>query len=131
MEKKEFNKFEKARIKRTAQNVDQYVSKKNRLVAQIAEKQAEVDNLQQMIDLSDAPIKLMTGGYGVEDLVRKVITPTDKLDKNGNILKSTSYELIYPDTVVPPIAEETVSSTEEVAVEGVTDETDFTPEVED
>lgn len=131
MEKKEFNKFEKARIKRTAQNVDQYVSKKNRLVAQIAEKQAEVDNLQQMIDLSDAPIKLMTGGYGVEDLVRKVITPTDKLDKNGNILKSTSYELIYPDTVVPPTAEETVSSTEEVAVEGVTDETDFTPEVED
>lgn len=129
MEKKEFNKFEKARIKRTAQNVDQYVSRKNRLVAEIAKKQAEVDSLQQMIDLSDAPIKLMTGGYGVEDLVRKVITPTDKLDKNGNILKSTSYELIYPDTVVPPIEEVPVSSTEEVAVEGAIDETDFTPEV--
>lgn len=129
MEKKEFNKFEKARIKRTAQNVDQYVSRKNRLVAEIAKKQAEVDSLQQMIDLSDAPIKLMTGGYGVEDLVRKVITPTDKLDKNGNILKSTSYELIYPDTVVPPIEEVPVSLTEEVAVEGAIDETDFTPEV--
>ena len=47
----------------------------------------------------------MTGGYGVEDLVRKVVTPTDKLDKNGNIIKNTSYELIYPDTVVPPVIE--------------------------
>ena len=105
MEKKVFTKFEKARIKRTAQNVDQYVSKKNKLVEQIAEKQAELENIQQMIDLSDAPVKLMTGGYGVEDLVRKVVTPTDKLDKNGNIIKNTSYELIYPDTVVPPVIE--------------------------
>lgn len=113
MEKKVFTKFEKARIKRTAQNVDQYVSKKKKLVEQIAEKQAEVDNLQQMIDLSDAPIKLMTGGYGVEDLVRKVVTPTDKLDKNGNIIKNTSYELIYPETVVPPVAPETAETTKE------------------
>lgn len=110
MENKKFNKFEKARIKRTAQNVDQYVSKKNRLESQITEKQAELEQLQQLIDLSDAPIKLMTGGYGVEDLVRKVITPTDKLDKNGNIIKDTSYEFIYPDTIIPPVIE--VPSTE-------------------
>ena len=125
MAKKEFNKFEKARIKRTAQNVDQYVSKKNKLVEQIAEKQAELENLQQLIDLSDAPIKLLTGGYGVEQLVRKVVTPTDKLDKNGNIIKNTTYELIYPDTVIPPTEEaapevaETETATEaEVEVEG-------------
>lgn len=120
MEKKVFNKFEKARIKRTAQNVDQYVSKKKKLAEQIAEKQAEIDNLQQLIDLSDAPIKLMTGGYSVEDLVRKVTTPTDKLDKNGNIIKNTTYELIYPDTVVPPVEEtETteVSTDDESVVE--------------
>ena len=121
MAKKEFNKFEKARIKRTAQNVDQYVSKKNKLVEQIAEKQAELENLQQLIDLSDAPIKLLTGGYGVEQLVRKVVTPTDKLDKNGNIIKNTTYELIYPDTVVPPVAPEAAETTEETeaAVETV------------
>lgn len=112
MEKK-FTKFEKARIKRTAQNVDQYVSKKNKLVEQIAEKQAEVDNLQQMIDLSDAPIRLMTDGYGVEQLVRKVVTPTDKLDKNGNIVKITTYEFIYPDTIVPPVEEEAPEATED------------------
>lgn len=132
MEKKVFTKFEKARIKRTAQNVDQYVSKKKKLVEQIAEKQAEVDHLQQMIDLSDAPIKLMTGGYGVEDLVRKVITPTDKLDKNGNIIKNTSYELIYPDTIIPPVVEEAPAPAEveeSVDVEVATDEADFNPEM--
>lgn len=105
MEKKEFTKFEKARIKRTAQNVDQYISKKNKLIEKVTVMQKEIDELQQLIDLSDAPVKLMTGGYGVEALVKKVVTPTDKLDKNGNVIKQTSYEFIYPDTIVPPIEE--------------------------
>ena len=127
MEKK-FNKFELARIKRTAQNVDQYVSKKNRLVAEIEKKQAEVDQLQQLIDLSDAPVKLMTGGFGVEELVKKVVTPTDKLDKNGNVIKQTTFEFLYPDTIVPTPVEgevETAPVEETVAVEGVTDAADF------
>lgn len=105
MNKKEFTKFEKARIKRTAQNVDQYVSKKSKLLTKIAEMTSEVENLQQMIDLSDAPVKLMTGGYGVEQLVKKVVTPTDKLDKNGNVIKVTSFEFLYPDTIIPPVIE--------------------------
>lgn len=65
----------------------------------------ELTNLQELIDLSDAPVKLMTGGYGVEELVKKVVTPTDKLDKNGNVIKQTTYEFIYPDTIVPPVIE--------------------------
>ena len=113
MEKK-FTKFELARMKRTAQNVDQYVTKKNKLVAKIAEMQKEVDELQQLIDLSDAPIKLTTGGYGVEQIVRKVVTPTDKLDKNGNVLKQTTYEFIYPDTIVPPVEEGTAVEDTEI-----------------
>lgn len=118
MEKKEFTKFEKARIKRTAQNVNQYISKKSKLLAEIEEKQAEVANLQQMIDLSDAPIKLMTGGYGVEQLIRKVSTPTDKLNKNGSIIKQISFEFLYPDTIIPPV-EETETTETEVEVEGI------------
>lgn len=129
MEKK-FTKFELARIKRTAQNVDQYVSKKNRLAAEVAQKQEEIDKLQELIDLSDAPVKLTTGGYGVEQLVRKVVTPTDKLDKNGNIIKQTSYEFIYPDTIIPPVEEAPAEVAEEVAVEGATDAADIFP-VED
>ena len=129
MEEKKFTKFELARIKRTAQNVDQYVTKKNKLVAKVAEMQKEIDELQQLIDMSDAPVKLTTGGYGVEQLVRKVVTPTDKLDKNGNIIKQTSYEFIYPDTIVPPVVEIPTEVVETVSVEGATDEADFIPEV--
>ena len=130
MEEKKFTKFELARIKRTAQNVDQYVTKKNKLVAKVAEMQKEIDELQQLIDMSDAPVKLTTGGYGVEQLVRKVVTPTDKLDKNGNIIKQTSYEFIYPDTIIPPVVDTPAEVAEEVAVEGATDITDIFPEVE-
>lgn len=129
MEEKKFTKFELARIKRTAQNVDQYVTKKNKLVAKVAEMQKEIDELQQLIDMSDAPVKLTTGGYGVEQLVRKVVTPTDKLDKNGNIIKQTSYEFIYPDTIVPPVAEVPTEVAETVPVEDATDAADFIPEV--
>ena len=129
MEEKKFTKFELARIKRTAQNVDQYVTKKNKLVAKVAEMQKEIDELQQLIDMSDAPVKLTTGGYGVEQLVRKVVTPTDKLDKNGNIIKQTSYEFIYPDTIVPPVEEIPTEVAETVPVEDATDAADFIPEV--
>ena len=105
MEKK-FTKFELARLKRTAQNVSQFVTKKNKLVAKVAEMQEEINKLQELIDLSDAPIKLTFNGYGVEDLVKKVVTASDKLDNNGNIIKTTSFEFIYPDTIIPPVEEE-------------------------
>lgn len=121
MEKK-FTKFELARLKRTAQNVEQFVARKNKLTAQIAELQAELDSVNNMIDLTDAPTVALTG-YHSEQIIRKVVTPTDKLDKKGNILKQTTFEFIYPDTIVPPVVEETVE------VEGAIDETGFTPEV--
>lgn len=102
MAEKKFTKFELARMKRTAQNVDQYITKKNKLVAKITELQAELDGLNNLIELTDAPTKAMTGGYGTEDIIKKVVTPTDKLDKNGNVIKNTSYEFLYPDTIIPP-----------------------------
>ena len=104
MEKK-FTKFELARMKRTAQNVDQYITKKNKLVTKITELQTELDGINNLIELTDAPTKAMTGGFGTEDIIRKVVTPTDKLDKNGNVIKQTTYEFIYPDTIVPPTIE--------------------------
>lgn len=104
MEKK-FTKFELARMKRTAQNVDQYLTRKNKLVVKIKELHAELESVNQLIELTDAPTKAMTGGYGTEDIIKKIVTPTDKLDKNGNIIKQTSYEFIYPDTIVPPVIE--------------------------
>lgn len=108
MSEKKFTKFELARMKRTAQNVDQYLNKKNKLVAKIKDLQTELEGIIQLIELTDAPTKAMTGGYGTEDIIKKVITLTDKLDKNGNVLKLTSYEFLYPETIIPPTATEDV-----------------------
>lgn len=126
MEKK-FTKFELARMKRTAQNVDQYLTRKNKLEAKKAEIDAELAEVNNLIELTDAPTKAMTGGYGTEDIIRKVVTPTDKLDKNGNVIKQTTFEFLYPDTIVPPVVEEPVEAPveETVAVEGATDAADF------
>lgn len=121
MTEKKFTKFELARLKRTAQNVDQYITKKNKLVEKINALQAELDGINSLIELTDAPTIAMTGGYGTEDIIRKVVTPTDKLDKNGNVIKNTSYEFLYPETIIPPVVEEgtveVVTETEEEITE--------------
>lgn len=101
MEKK-FTKFELARMKRTAQNVDQYISKKNKLVEKKKLIDDELAELNALIELTDAPTRAMTGGYGTEDIIKKVVTVTDKVNKNGDAIKQTSFEFIYPDTIVPP-----------------------------
>ena len=126
MEKK-FTKFELARMKRTAQNVDQYLTKKNKLVEKKAAIEVELEEINNLIEITDAPTRVMTGGFSTEDIIRKVVTPTDKLDKNGNVIKQTSYEFIYPDTIIPPMIEIAVPTEveETVDVEAPTDPADF------
>lgn len=104
MEKK-FSKFEIATIKRTAQSVNPMVSKKAKIKEQIDALQAEYDQLNTMQEQYEASIKTMTGGYGTEDLVDKVIETTGAMDKNGKPIKVTKYVLKYPDTVIPVPAE--------------------------
>ena len=112
MEKK-FTKFELARMKRTAQNLNQYLTKKHKLVAKQMEIEAELAELNQLIELTDAPTKAMTGGFGTEDIIKKVVTPTDTVDKNGNLVKVTTFAFIYPDTIVPPLPRVEVDSEED------------------
>ena len=102
MEKKNFSKIEIAVIKRTAQNVAQFVTKKEKLNAKIAELEAEKTSLQPIIDSFQGPIKEMTGGYTTEDLVTREVVHTGKMDsKTGKEILQTRYILKYPDTVVP------------------------------
>ena len=116
MKKKEFTKFELARLKRTAQNVEGFLKQKNKLEAKKAEIEAELANVNQQIELTDAPTVAMTG-YHTEDIIKKVVTPTDQVDKNGNVIKKVTFEFIYPDTIVPPITEEeTLINNEETMV---------------
>lgn len=125
METRKFSKFEIATIKRTAQSVNPMVSKKAKLREQIDALQAEYDQLNTMQEQYEASIKTMTGGYGTEDLVEKVIETTGAVDKNGKPIKITKYVLKYPETVIPVAAEE---------IEGATvtevDETEVVGEVE-
>lgn len=98
---RKFSKFEIATIKRTAQSVNPMVSRKAKLREMIDAYQAEYDQLDAMQEQYEASIKTMTGGYGTEDLVDKVIETTSAMDKNGKPIKVTKYVLKYPDTIIP------------------------------
>ena len=116
MTKKEFTKFELARMKRTAQNVEGFLKQKNKLEEKKAKIEEELAIVNQQIELTDAPTVAMTG-YHTEDIIKKVVTPTDQVDKNGNIIKKVTFEFIYPDTIIPPVtdvAEEETSDKVEI-----------------
>ena len=117
MTKKEFTKFELARMKRTAQNVEGFLKQKNKLEEKKAKIEKELAIVNQQIELTDAPTVAMTG-YHTEDIIKKVVTPTDQVDKNGNIIKKVTFEFIYPDTIVPPVTN--------VAEEETTDKVEIT-----
>lgn len=98
---KQFSKGEIATIKRTAHSVNPFVTKKNKLKAQIEELQEEYNKIDTMQEQWEAAIRTMTGGFSTEDLVTKVVEDTGKVDKNGNPVKTTKYVLKYPETVIP------------------------------
>lgn len=99
---KKFKSMELARLKRTAQNVDQFISRKNRLITKIGELQKELAEVNRMIEITDAPTREMTGGFGSEDIIRKVVTNTGVVNKNGVEIKKTTFEFIY-DTIIPEV----------------------------
>jgi hypothetical protein len=101
MEKKEFSKFFVGTLKRTAQNVSPLVIKKQKLLAKKNKIDSELEFIQEQIEQYEAPIKKVTGGYGTEDLIERVVEATDKTDKNGNVVKVTKWNLRYPETIVP------------------------------
>lgn len=106
MEQKEFSKFQIAQLKRTAQNVEQSVKRKNKLEKQIIELSQEYKQAKEEIDAWQAPIKAVFHGHTTEELVESVTTDTGKVDKNGRPIKTTKFVLKYPDTIIPPAVEE-------------------------
>lgn len=134
MTKKEFTKFELARMKRTAQNVEGFLKQKNKLEEKKAKFEEELAVINQQIELTDAPTVAMTG-YHTEDIIKKVVTPTDQVDKNGNIIKKVTFEFIYPDTIVPPVTnvakeEAPVDTEETIANDGELSEKETEAEVD-
>ena len=103
---KKFTKFEIAAMKRTAANVDQFVRRRNTLMAKKTEIDNELSIIEASIDAADAPTRAMTGGYGSEQLFNKEVTDTGKVDKNGTPIKTTKFVPKYPETIIP-VEEET------------------------
>lgn len=101
MKTKDFTKFELARLKRTAQNVEGFLKQKNKLEAKKAKIDEELATINEQIELTDAPTVAMTG-YHSSDIIKKVVTPTDQVTKDGVIIKKVTFEFIYPDTIIPP-----------------------------
>ena len=63
---KEFTKFQIAQLKRTAQNVNQMVRRKETIVKNLNELNAELAQIQAQIDGWQAPIKMVFEGYTTE-----------------------------------------------------------------
>ena len=116
--KKEFSKFFIASLKRTAQNVSPLVRRKQKLQAEIVDREKELESIQKQLETYEAPIKEATGGYGTEDLIVRTVEVTDKTDKDGKPIKSTKWNLKYPDTIIPPV-EEAADAGMEMAPEAV------------
>ena len=121
MEKK-LNQMQLGIVKRIAQNVNGNFEKVAKLNEKIEALVEERDTLQTMIDEMEAPVIRMTGGYKSTDLYDKVIVPqfnedgTPKVnEKTGYQVKTTKYVLKYPDTILPPVVEESVEETVEAA----------------
>ena len=91
MAKKEFSKFFTASLKRTAQNVYPLVRRKHKLLDEIADRQAELESIEQQIAGYQIPIKEATGGFTTEDLVKREVIDTGKVDKDGRALTITKY----------------------------------------
>ena len=87
-----------AQLKRTAQNVYPLVSKKNKLIEQLNQMNAEIFSIDEQIDAWEGATKAMANGFTSKDLItRKVICLTNedgtpKVDKNGQQMKATKYE---------------------------------------
>lgn len=121
--KKEFTKFELARLKRTAQNVEGFLKQKNKLEAEKAKIDEQLKDVIEQIELTDAPTVAMTG-FHTEDIIKKVVTPTDQVDKNGNVIKKVTFEFIYPDTIIPPtLGPESAEEALEPSIEGALEST--------
>lgn len=117
-----FNSRVIAQIKNIFKANEQDYNKVERLKAKQAELQAEIEELTEGINLAEARVIKVTGGYSSKDIIEVVVTPlfnedgTPKLDEKGYQQKKKQYVLKYPDTVVPPVVDE-VNDAIEIAAE--------------
>jgi hypothetical protein len=101
MENKNFTQKQIANWRRIAMNVNSDVIKRDKIQSKIDELKIELDTLNNMIDMQEYPVKMATGGYTTSDIFVKNVVTTDKVDANGRPIKKTTYDLKWPETVLP------------------------------
>ncbi len=110
MENKNFTQKQIANWRRIAMNVNSDVIKRDKIQSKIDELKNELETLNNMIDMQEYPVKMATGGYTTSDIFVKNVVTTDKVDANGRAIKKTTYDLRFPDSVLPPVPEPPVSA---------------------
>ena len=100
---KTFTMREIAQIKRTAQNVAPMVTKREKLLSKISALQLEVATLDKQIDAWEIAVKAMTNGFTSSDLINRVIK--ESVSEDGKVTKTVTYELKFPETVIPVLDE--------------------------
>lgn len=130
-------------IKKVAKNVSDIVTKKNKIKEQmdaleekvrqqlevkLAKLKTEYDELNEQQEIFERPIRECTGGYGTEDLVKTEVVETG-VDKNGKVIRKTTYTLRYPETILPPseVPTEEGAPEEATRVDVSVETTDDTP----
>lgn len=85
--KTEFNRNELAAIKRAAASIAPLITKRDKLIEKKSILNVQIEDIQNVINSFNAPIRDMTG-YGADDLVVK--------DENNKLV------FRHPDTIIPP-----------------------------
>lgn len=101
MENKNFTQKQIANWRRIAMNVNSDVIKRDKIQSKIDELKIELETLNNMIDMQEYPVKMATGGFTTSDIFVKNVVTTDKVDANGRPIKKTTYDLKWPETILP------------------------------
>jgi hypothetical protein len=117
--KKEISYSQFQQVKSAAKLIDKPVREIEALKKKIMPLVAEMKSKQEQVELLEAGIVKVIG-FHVSDLVKKVIEPNGKTDKNGKPLKETTYlatDIVSYDEVtkeyVITVPEENIEATEE------------------
>lgn len=102
---KELSRTEMATVKRTAANVKTFRAKKAKLEGKIAELTAELVTIDKSIELFEAPIVEVTGGFTSEQILNgDMDAALQQLKEEEPVVETTTIEEVVTTEEVPTIA---------------------------
>lgn len=95
---KELTRNEMAVVKRTAKSTKQLRDKKARLLAKVADIQVELASIEESIEIFEAPIKHLTGGFTSEEVLNGVMDVAQAMENTpqGEVEETTVEEHEVP-----------------------------------